>query len=79
LNRAEQKFEAILGTPNADTLFNEVVWDDGLTPSLGTRSSLQKQLAGKCKKNFQFYVVRAWCGTTQTERININHLVLQKS
>jgi len=79
LNRAEQKLEAILGTQNADTLFNEVVWDDGLAPGLGTHSSLQKQLAGKCKKNFQFYAVRALCGTTQTGRININQLVLQKS
>lgn len=67
------------GTPNADTLFDEVVWDDGLAPGLGTHSSWQKQLAGKCKESFQYYAVRALCGTTQTRGININLLVLEKS
>ena len=41
LNRAEQKFEAILGTQNADTLFNEVVWDDELQHDLESHCLLQ--------------------------------------
>ena len=35
------------GMLNADTLFDEVVWDGGLASCLGTHSSLQKQLAAR--------------------------------